>query len=292
MIRGGYLFDDDPARIIQDPESLRASAIRQGSAWLAWARLRDTVTTAINFSDHNPAVSVGYGPGDAWALATPQAMKYYVKGGPESHGQHGYIFSNANWDPYPLDNDIEAFTNALANMDVVVMLRLDRFSNPFFTVVKPTDVVTGMAAGPGVFHAQGYAPQGDDKVATDLWQEIEGLAAPVPPSGVAIVSTVEDLQAQTRLKSARARQAVDESFDLLGQDVLTGAFWMDVRKAQDPARGFGPGPTAAWTALRQVLPFKLPDGAPSRPAAVVIRDFLQSHPAASLFAGGPPMPGS
>jgi histidine ammonia-lyase len=35
MIKGSYLFDDDPSRIIQDPESLRASSIRQGSAWEA-----------------------------------------------------------------------------------------------------------------------------------------------------------------------------------------------------------------------------------------------------------------
>ena len=47
-------------------------------------------------------------------------MRYYVKGGPESHGKHGFIFSNADWDPYPLGNDIEAFTIALANVDLVV----------------------------------------------------------------------------------------------------------------------------------------------------------------------------
>src|SRR5947208_7371078 len=37
MLRGSYLFDEDPNRIIQDPESLRASSIRQASAWQAWA---------------------------------------------------------------------------------------------------------------------------------------------------------------------------------------------------------------------------------------------------------------
>ena len=40
MIKDSYLFEADPARIIQDPESLRASSIRQGSAWKAWAALR------------------------------------------------------------------------------------------------------------------------------------------------------------------------------------------------------------------------------------------------------------
>src|SRR3984957_3427227 len=41
MLKGSYLFELDEQRIIQDPESLRASSIRQGSAWQAWAQLRD-----------------------------------------------------------------------------------------------------------------------------------------------------------------------------------------------------------------------------------------------------------
>ncbi|HMA00646.1 MAG TPA: aromatic amino acid ammonia-lyase [Steroidobacteraceae bacterium] len=81
MIKGSYLFDADPARIIQDPESLRASSIRQGSAWEEWSALKDAVEFQANSSDHNPTVRVGLGPEDSWELATPQMMKYFVKGG-------------------------------------------------------------------------------------------------------------------------------------------------------------------------------------------------------------------
>ena len=56
MIKGSYLLDDDPQRIIQDPESLRASSIRQASAWEEWGALRDAVVLQMNSSDHNPAV--------------------------------------------------------------------------------------------------------------------------------------------------------------------------------------------------------------------------------------------
>ncbi len=101
MIKGSYLFDDDPHRIIQDPESLRASSIRQASAWQGWGALRDAVVLQMNSSDHNPAVRTDLSPQDSWELATPQMMKFYVKGGPYSNGKHGYIVSNANWDPYP-----------------------------------------------------------------------------------------------------------------------------------------------------------------------------------------------
>jgi histidine ammonia-lyase len=102
MIKGSYLFGKDAKRIIQDPESLRASSIRQGSAWEEWAALKDAVIFQANSSDHNPAVNVGLSPQDSWELATPQLMRFFVKGGPHSHGQHGYIVSNANWDPYPM----------------------------------------------------------------------------------------------------------------------------------------------------------------------------------------------
>ena len=94
-----------PKRIIQDPESQRASFSRQGAAWKAWSILRDTLLTQINSSDHNPAVKVQAAPEDSWELDTPQLRKYFVKGGPESHGQHGFVLSNANWDPYPMANE-------------------------------------------------------------------------------------------------------------------------------------------------------------------------------------------
>ena len=97
--------------------------------------------------------------------------------------------------------------------------------------------------------SDGYTPP-------DLQQEIQGLINPVAPTGSAIESTVEDLQAQTRIKAQRARQAVATTLDLLGHDLLQAAFWMDVRKKQDPARDFGPAATAAWSSLRKTVPLQ------------------------------------
>jgi len=243
MLKGSYLFDGD-TRIIQDPESLRASSIRAASAWEEWAALRDAVLFQANTSDHNPAVHVGLSPSDSWELATPQMMKFFVKGGPQSHGQSGYIVSNANWDPYPMANKIENFVLALGNLDVAVMLRIDRFTSPFFTVVEPSQVL------PDIPHdSDGYTPP-------DLQQEIQSLINPVAPAGSAIESTVEDLQAQTRIKVQRARQAVATTLDLLGHDLLQAGFWIDVRRKQASDRDFGQAPTAAWTALRKAIPLK------------------------------------
>ncbi|MDB6156962.1 MAG: aromatic amino acid lyase [Gammaproteobacteria bacterium] len=281
MLKGSYLFDADAARIIQDPESLRASSIRQASAWDEWSALNDAVLFQANSSDHNPAVHVGLGPEDSWELATPQMLKFYVKGGPHSHGQHGYIVSNANWDPYPMANKLENFIIGLANMDVAVMLRIDRFSSPFFTVVKATDVLPA-AAG----HFVGYTP-------VALQQEIQSLTNPVAPFGSAIVGTVEDLQAQTLIKVQRARQAVGTTMDLLAHDLLEASLWLDVRKAQDPRRQFGRAPTAAWTALRSKVPLAANSwGTAAGSDATIAASFVRSTDPASFYPTALPARGS
>jgi histidine ammonia-lyase len=276
MLKGSYLFDDDAHRIIQDPESLRASSIRQASAWEAWSALREAVLQQANSSDHNPAVNVGASPADSWELATPQMMRFYVKGGAHSHGEHGYIVSNANWDPYPLANKIESFAIAMGNMDIAVMLRIERFRNPFFTLVAAADVIPGVRGG---FY--GYAP-------VDLQQEVQSLMNPIAPFGAAIVATVEDLQAQTRLKLQHSRALVATTVDLLGFDLLEGALWLDVRKTQDGARRFGTVPTSAWEAFRRVVPLELMGAAKgSKSVATLAADFLRDTPASSFFTNLP-----
>jgi len=275
MLKGSYLFDADPTRIIQDPESLRASSIRQASAWQEWSQLDAAVLFQANSSDHNPAVHVGIAPGDSWELATPQLMRFYVKGGALSHGQHGYIVSNANWDPYPLANKMEGFVIALANMDVAVMLRIDRFSNPFFTVVKLPDVLPNGPQWTG-----GYTP-------VALQQEIQSLTNPVAPFGAAIVSTVEDLQAQTQLKVEHVRRAVDTTLDLLSQDLLTASVWMDARQAQNPQRQFGPAPAALRDAFRKVVPLQPAAVIPAESEDARAAAFLRTSDPATFYVGAP-----
>ena len=278
MIKGSYLFDDDAKRIIQDSESQRASFSRQGAAWKAWSTLRDTLRTQINSSDHNPAVKVGVSPKDSWELDTAQMRKYFVKGGPASHGQHGFIFSNANWDPYPMANEVEAFTNALANMDVAVVQRIYRFSSTFFTSIAPKDVLTQDELDASVqSDVDGYNP-------TAIWQEIQTLSRTLTPEGNPISNDVEELQAQTVLKVTRARQTVDDTLLLLGEDLLTATFWMDVRRAQSPQRDFGRAPTAAWAAFRQAVPWQLkPQSRPPQPVGDIVHVFMTTHPAAEFY---------
>ena len=289
ILKGSYLFENDPKRILQDPESMRASYIRQGSAWQAWAALRDNVLVQINSGEQNPVVLLDAGPSDSWELSTPQFMKYYVKGGPLSHGRHGYVISTANWDPYPMTNEIEAFTIAMANMDAAVAQRIERFSDrgptAFFTGIYPKDVLTPeqLRLSPNILEPY-FAFM-------DVWAEIQDDAHSITAEGNASDFGVADIEAFSRLKAVRGRQAVDLTLQLLAYDLLTATYWLDVRKAEDPTRNFAPAPTAAWIAFRNVLPWQQEvDSRPDVPYGAVAYNFLKQTPASTFYSGGPLMP--
>jgi histidine ammonia-lyase len=274
MIRGSYLFGDDKGRIIQDPETMRASSIRQASAWQAWAQLRDDLLVQLNSSDHNPAIRVDVSPSDSWDLSTPEMMKYYVKGGKYSNGKHGFIFSNANWDPYPISNDLEAFTIAMANMGIVIWQRDERFSSEFFTGPGSQAVLRQIATNGFTGGAGGYSTH-------EVWQDLQAQINPVPPEGYVGGGGVEELEAQSKLKAERAMRVVEDTYRMLATDLIVGTRWLDVRKAQDASRQFGPGPTAAWTAFRKVIPLQGPPVTKGQPRLAAI-EFLYSTPAWSL----------
>ncbi len=281
MVKDSYLLDEDPKRIIQDPESLRAASQRQGAAWQAWARLRDCLLLSINASDHNPAVLVGVTADSSWELSRPHFRKYFVKGGPLSGGKSGYVLSNANWDPYPLANELEAFTIALANTGVAIAQRGERFRNPFFTVTT-TAAELPAAQLP-------LLPPSDSFLTMDLWQELASLVTPVTPAGLAIYGTVEDLEAQTRLKAAAARKAVALCFHLVAHDLLTAAHWVDIRRLQDPGRRLGEAASRAHAALREVVPWLQPlTERPQRPTGELVHDFMQAKAATAFYSGNPP----
>jgi len=289
ILKGSYLFQDDPRRILQDPESMRASYIRQGSAWQAWAALRDNVLVQINSGEQNPVVLLDASPGDSWELSTPQFMKYYVKGGPLSHGRHGYVISTANWDPYPMANEIESFSNAVANMDAAVAQRIERFSDrgptAFFTGIHPKDVLTPEQIRLSPSLTEPYF------AFMDVWAEIQNDSRSVTPEGNAADFGVADIEAFSRLKAVRARQVVDLTTQLLAYDLLTATYWMEIRKAEDPKRDFAPAPTAAWVAFRKVLPWQQDvDSRPDLPYGAVAYEFLKRTPASDFYSSEPAMP--
>jgi histidine ammonia-lyase len=126
--------------------------------------------------------------------------------------------------------------------------------------------------------------QGSEIDVVALMQEIQGLINPVPPEGNALIQNVEDLQTQTRLKISRARAAVEDTIDLLAEDLLTGTYWLDLRKAQDAGRTFGASPTAIWTAFRATLPFNgVSTLSATQPIHEIAANFIRSNAAIAFY---------
>lgn len=284
MLKGSYVFDGE-YRIIQDPESLRATVWRDGGVWAAWARLRDSTLIQMNSTDHNPTIRPDVAPSDSWELSTPQLMKYYVKGGKYSHGKHGYVLSNSDWDPYPLVDDVEAFPVALVNLMVAVVQRMHRFEDTFFTVTD-AEAVLKTHAGPG--GSSGAGGGGGGGAMTDaLWQELKPLANPIPPDGVTADKGVGDLDAVPVVKLMRLKQAMIVSREILVQDLLNAAFWMDIRKLEKPERTFGSAPGAVWTNYRKVVPFRSGSGKSAADESVedTTLHFLETNSPETFYEG-------
>ena len=173
---------------------------------------------------------------------------------------------------------------ALTNLMVAVVQRMHRFEDPFFTVADASQILKNH---PGPEGASGTgAGGGGGMIADALWQELKPLANPIPPDGVTADKGVGDLDAVPMLKLMRMRQALDVSRDLLGQDLLNAAFWMDVRRLENPNRTFGPGPTMVWANFRKIIPFR---DTSTRPSFATRDDlavnFLQTNSPATFYPG-------
>ena len=278
IIRGSYLFDyeQDVGRIIQDPLSFRDYNQRNGAVWQAYDQLRRDTLIQLNSSDHNPAVMPGAKPSDSWELDTPWVRRYYV----ESEKISGFILSNSNFNVTTLTNDMQSFVMALVESLAGTAQRVLRLEDTFFTVIEPADVLSAeeIAAAP---------PRGGSYQVSDLIAELQALANPIPAQGNALVRNVEDMEAFGRQKVARARLAVDTALYLIGQELLSASYWMDVRRIQKPTRSFGEPATAALAALRAVIPWQQAER-PETPAGNLVHAFLNGTPAARFIgADGP-----
>jgi histidine ammonia-lyase len=255
IIRGSYLFElevdsDDPddthgQRILQDPESFRNYSWRNGATWQAYDQLRENVLIQINSVTSNPVIKAGTHPADSWELNTPWIKRYYVE--PSATSEGGYILSGSNFDNTPLSNSVEQFVLALAQSQVGTKERVQRFFDPFFTIITMDDLPN---------EDRGNSPLGDGFAMSDLTVELNSLASPVPAAGYWTESGIQDVQSFGRLKVVKARRAVDNAMYLISNELLSATRWMDIRRVQSPGRSFGVAPTATWQAWREISPWQ------------------------------------
>jgi histidine ammonia-lyase len=166
---------------------------------------------------------------------------------PGATTEGGYILGSSNFDNTPLNNSMEQFVLALAQGHVGAKERVQRFFDPFFTVITMDDIPEA---------DRGNSPLGDGFAMSDLTAELKSLANPVPAEGSWTEAGIQDVQGFGRTKVAKARLAVDNALYLIGNELLSATRWMDIRRAQSPSRSFGVAPAAAWRAWRVISPWQ------------------------------------
>jgi histidine ammonia-lyase len=293
ILDDSYLFDlefeivngelEGFPRLLQDPLSFRNYPWRGGSAWKAWDQLRKLVETAMNTSDHNPSTAPGVHPEDSPELQTPWLMRHYVEPTPKNtpyegwRSEGGFTLSNSNYHQSELANDVEHVTLALASATHQIFLRARRISEPFFSVIEPQDVLSPE-------ELERAAPRNDGvEVLQDLFDELNALIIPVPLDHDYRPEWPDEERTWTSDRIAKARVTVDTALRLTSQELLAGTFWMDVRLAQNPERGFGDAPTCTWEAFREVIPWQMdPEDRPPDPSEIAYEFLRDNDPAECL----------
>ena len=303
ILDDSYLFDlefeivngelEGFPRLLQDPLSFRNYPWRGGSAWKAWDQLRKLVETAMNTSDHNPSTAPGVHPEDSPELQTPWLMRHYVEPTPKDtpyegwRSEGGFTLSNSNYHQSELANDTEYLTLALASATHQVFLRARRISEPFFSVIEPGDVLSPE-------ELERAAPRDDGvEVLQDLFDELNALIIPVPLDHDYRPQWPDEERTWTSDRIAKARVTVDTALRLTSQELLAGAFWMDVRQAQNPERKFGDAPTCTWEAFREIIPWQMdPEDRPPNPGEIAYEFLRDNEPVTCLgdVAAAPTFP--
>lgn len=280
-------------RLLQDPLSFRNYPWRGGSAWKAWDQLRKLVTLAMNTSDHNPSTAPGVHPEDSPELQTPWLMRHYVEPTPKNtpyegwKSEGGFTLSNSNYHQSELANDVEYLTLALASATHQIYLRARRISEPFFSVVRPEDVLSPE-------ELERAAPRSDGlDVLQGLFDELNALIVPIPLDHDYRPEWPDEERTWTSARIAKARVTVDTALRLTAQELLAGSYWMNIRQIQNPEREFGDVPTCTWEAFRDVVPWQAdPASRPPDPGELAYEFLLDNEPATCLgdLAEGPRIP--
>ena len=288
LLGDSYLFDfeglEEGKRLIQDPLSYRTYAWRNGAAFSDYDQLRRTVLTEINSSDHNPSTAPGVKPSDSPELDTPWVRRYYVE--PNANTRGGFILSNANFNKTELAADVEQFVIGLTESVHTITLRTLRIGQPFFSVITPGEVLTPEE----ILRA---APQHESAAALQaLVDELQALANPIPATVDAERIHPDETTTFGSEKVAKARLALDAALRLIGQELLTASFWMDVRRVQNPERTFGAVPQSVHDAFRTIVPWQAaPNERPPLPAhAVIAYAFLRGNPPEEFMGADAPGP--
>lgn len=237
LLQGSSIWNKDDNRRLQDPLSYRDSVFVIGEVNRAYESARFLFNVQLNSSDDNPGVAVGVKPkGDRF-----QEKKSYVT----TEGGSGAVLPSANFEPLPWVIAFEQLGIALAHNSMTSALRTTKLGTPDFTGGLERYLGT-----PKSYHAFGAM----EKPPVTLAMENKVLSTPVSTEFLPVAGQVEDVATNAPLVVQRLHKQVDNSFWLLGIEMIHAAQAVDLRHMKQPDYKLSPSAEKLYKAIRAKVP--------------------------------------
>lgn len=257
LLDGASLWNRDPARALQDPLSFRTGVYLLGELDRSYAETRALIDVQLNSSDDNPGVAVG---------VTPKSARWQEKQG--YLDSKGAVLPTANFEPLPWVLAFEETGLALAHNSLASAQRIIKLNDPNFTGLSR------FLGTDNTVHAFGAM----EKPAVALAMENKALAMPVSLDYLPVAGNIEDVATNDPVVVQRVRKQVDNSYALLGIELIHAAQAADLRRRKNPDFVLSPATQALFDALRKrvlFLDWDRPLTNDFRAAADVLRELPQ-----------------
>jgi histidine ammonia-lyase len=228
LLAGSSIWNRDDNRRLQDPLSFRDSVFILSEVNRAYETARFLFTIQLNSSDDNPGVAVGVtAKGDRW-----QEKKSYVS----VDGVNGAVLPSANFEQLGI---------ALAHNSMTSALRTTKLGTPDFTGGLERYLGTANS-----YHAFGAM----EKPPVALAMENKVLSAPTSTEFLPVAGQVEDVATNAPMVVQRLQKQIDNSFSLLGIELIHAAQAIDLRHVKQPDYAISPASEKLVKALRAKVP--------------------------------------
>ncbi|MDQ7982323.1 aromatic amino acid ammonia-lyase [Paraburkholderia sp. SARCC-3016] len=238
MLAGSSLWQRDDARALQDPLSFRDAPYLLAEIDRSYDEDRRLIEIQLNSSDDNPGVALGVKPhSDLY-----QAKRSYLKAGK----LYGAILPNANFEPLPFVLSFEETALALAHASLASAQRVIKLNDPRFTHLSR------FLGTDHTLHAFGAM----EKPPLALAEANKALAMPVSMDYLPAAGDIEDIATNAPVVIERVRKQIDNSFQLLGIELISSAQAVELRQKSAGGYTLAPDTRKLFDALRQVVPFR------------------------------------
>lgn len=237
LLAGSSIWNRDDKRALQDPLSYRDGVYLIGEEERAYASAQALLAIQLNSSDDNPGVAVNVKAHSArW-----QDRHGYV----DANGVTGAVLPSANFEPLPWVLSFEELGLVLGHNSLASAQRIIKLNDP---------VRSGLSRFLGTaqtVHAFGAM----EKPPVALAEENKELAMPVSMDYLPVAGDIEDIATNAPRVVERVQQQIDNSFTLLGIELIHAGQAVDLRRQQQPDFTLSPATMSLYTALRGKVAF-------------------------------------